>query len=70
MNEQQLHLQSAIQQQNELIQEIQELNTKIVEKREMAVKLQGIIEYLQQTGVTVPEPEVTEETAEAEVAAE
>jgi hypothetical protein len=70
MNEQQLHLQSAIQQQSELIQEIQELNTKIVEKREMAVKLQGIIEYLQQTGVTVPEPEVAEETAEAEVAAE
>jgi translation initiation factor 2B subunit (eIF-2B alpha/beta/delta family) len=70
MNDQQLHLQSAIQQQSELIQEIQELNTKIVEKREMAVKLQGIIEYLQQTGVTVPEPEVAEETAEAEVAAE
>lgn len=70
MNDQQLHLQSAIQQQSELIQEIQELNTKIVEKREMAVKLQGIIEYLQQTGVTVPEPEVVEETTEAEVAAE
>jgi hypothetical protein len=64
MNEQQLHLQSAIQQQSDLIQEIQELNTKVVEKREMAVKLQGIIEYLQQTGVTLPEPEVTEEPVE------
>ena len=64
MTEQQQHLQSAVQQQNDLVQEIQELNAKIVEKRELAVKLQGIIEYLQQTGVTLPEPEATSEVAE------
>jgi hypothetical protein len=64
MTDQQLHLQSAIQQQNDLVQEIQDLNTKIIEKREKAVKLQGIIEYLQQTGVTLPEPEVTSNVTE------
>jgi len=57
MTEQQQHLQSALQQKEALIQELQNLNTLAGEKREMIFKLQGIIEYLQQIGVTLPEAE-------------
>ena len=57
MTEQQQHLQSAIQQQNVLLNEIQKLQTEIDNKRQLAVKAQGIIEYLQQVGVTLPEEE-------------
>ena len=46
-----------VSQQNDLIQQIQTLNNDITLKRELAMKLQGAIEYLQQTGVTLPEPE-------------
>ena len=73
MTEQQKHLQSAIQQQNTLLNEIQNLQSQIDSKRQLAVKAQGIIEYLDQIGVKLPEPEPTEdvdttETTETEVA--
>ena len=68
MTEQQQHLQSAIQQQNVLLNEIQKLQTEIDNKRQLAVKAQGIIEYLDQIGVKLPEAET--ETAEGEAAAE
>lgn len=67
MNEQQGHLANLLEQQKTLIQEIQELDRAIVSKREMALKIQGALEYLQQIGVTLPEPEkeeVLEETEE------
>ena len=66
MTEQQQHLQSALQQREALVQEIQNLNGLAGEKRELIFKLQGIIEYLQQMGVTLPEAEAefTEEVAE------
>ena len=64
MTEQQQHLQSAIQQQNVLLNEIQKLQTEIDNKRQLAVKAQGIIEYLDQIGVKLPEAET--ETAEGE----
>jgi hypothetical protein len=64
MTEQQQHLQQMISQQNDLIQQIQTLNNEITSKREMAIKLQGAIEYLQQTGTILPEPEIAEETIE------
>ena len=73
MTEQQQHLQSAIQQQNTLLNEIQNLQQQIDSKRQLAVKAQGIIEYLDQIGVKLPEAEetVTEEevteTVEPEV---
>jgi hypothetical protein len=73
MTEQQQHLQSAIQQQNVLLNEIQSLQSEIDSKRQLAVKAQGIIEYLDQIGVKLPEPdapEVTEEAAETEVVEE
>ena len=63
--EQQTHLQSAIQQQNVLLNEIQKLQTEIDNKRQLAVKAQGIIEYLDQIGVKLPEAETTEEEAPA-----
>ena len=48
------HLKSVTEQAQGLINEIQELETQAKNKRDMLLKLQGIIEYLQQTGVEVP----------------
>ena len=70
MTEQQQHLQSAIQQQNVLLNEIQKLQGEIDSKRQLAVKAQGIIEYLDQIGVKLPEAETETETPEGEVAPE
>lgn len=67
MTEQQQHLQSALQQKEFLIQEFQNLNGLAGEKREMIFKLQGIIEYLQQIGVTLPEAEAEAEEEIEEV---
>ena len=70
MTEQQTHLQSAIQQQNVLLNEIQKLQTEIDNKRQLALKAQGIIEYLDQIGVKLPEAETEAGTvAEGEAAA-
>ena len=55
MTDSQTHLKSAIEQRDAIVQEIQELNTKIATKRELGLKVQGIIEYLEQTGVKLPE---------------
>ena len=70
LTEQQTHLQSVIDQQNSLAQEVQQLNTALDSKRSMYTKLQGVREYLEQTGVTLPEPEVEApaEAVEPEVA--
>ena len=70
LTEQQTHLQSVIDQQNTLAQEVQQLNTALDSKRSMFTKLQGVREYLEQTGVTLPEPEAEApaEAVEPEVA--
>tara|TARA_B100001996_G_scaffold277614_1_gene218145 strand:+ start:1007 stop:1249 length:243 start_codon:yes stop_codon:yes gene_type:complete len=68
LTEQQGHLQQVLEQQKTLVNEINELNSQVSSKREMAVKLQGVREYLEQTGVKLPEPE--EAPAEGEAAAE
>ena len=67
LNEQQGHLQQILDQQRTLINEINELQNQVASKREMALKLQGVREYLEQTGVTLPESEEApaEEPAEA-----
>tara|TARA_B100001250_G_C19651532_1_gene722907 strand:+ start:363 stop:530 length:168 start_codon:yes stop_codon:yes gene_type:complete len=49
MTEKQNHLQQILTQQKQVINEINDLNTQVVAKREIALKLQGVIEYLQQT---------------------
>ncbi len=61
MTEQRQHLQSIIQQQKTLLDEIQDLNNKILEKKEIVLKMQGVIEYLQQIGVSLEEPPSTKE---------
>jgi len=66
MTEQQQHLQQLLQQRSEL-------EAAATKNRELFFKVQGAIEYLTQTGVTLPEPEAEEapaESAEAEVVAE
>ena len=64
MTDAQTHLKSAIEQRDAIVQEIQELNTKVANKRELGLKVQGIIEYLEQTGVKLPEEEAPTPTAE------
>ena len=66
LTEQQKHLQSVIDQQNTLAQEVQQLNTALDSKRSMFTKLQGVREYLEQTGVTLPEPEAEAPAEEVE----
>jgi len=71
LTEQQKHLQSVLEQQQTLIAEINTLEAQVRTKREMAVKLQGIAEYLNGIGVKLPDPEdtpsVTPEASDAEV---
>lgn len=69
LTDQQGHLQQVLEQQKTLVAEINELQNQVATKREMALKLQGVREYLEQTGVTLPEPEAEAE-AEGEAAAE
>ena len=57
LTEQQKHLQSVLEQQQTLISEINTLEAQARTKREMAVKLQGIAEYLNGIGVKLPDPE-------------
>ena len=55
--EQQNHLKSVVEQSQTLVNEINQLEGQAKQKREMLLKLQGIIEYLQQTGVELPKEE-------------
>ena len=69
MTEQENHLKQVLTQQKTLVDEINALNSQITTKRELAVKLQGIAEYLDQLGVKLPEEETEGEEA-PEAAAE
>ena len=60
--EQQNHLKSVTEQAQGLVNEINQLEGQAKQKREMLLKLQGIIEYLQQTGVELPKEEEASET--------
>ena len=71
MTDQQKHLQQVIEQQQQILNEINILNNQLTTKREIALKLQGVLEYLEQTGVVLPtqeeidvETEVTEKKEE------
>ena len=61
LTEQQTHLQSVIDQQNTLAQEVQQLNAALDSKKSMYTKLQGVREYLEQTGVELPKEEASAE---------
>jgi hypothetical protein len=54
LTDHQTHLKSVTEQANGLVNEIQGLESQAKSKRDMLLKLQGIIEYLQQTGVELP----------------
>jgi len=70
MTDQENHLKQVLTQQKTLVDEINALNSQITSKREMAVKLQGIAEYLDQLGVKLPKEEEEAPEAATEVAEE
>ena len=63
LTEQQVHLQQVLEQQQQLTQEAQRLNVAVQNNNAMFTKLQGVREYLEQTGVTLPQPEESVEQA-------
>ena len=66
MTDQQQHLQQVLEQQRTLVNEINELNSQVENKRSLAIKLQGVREYLEQLGVELPkeDEEVAEESSD------
>jgi prefoldin subunit 5 len=64
MTEQQTHLTQLIEQHQQLISDVNILSNQLTSKRELLLKVQGAIEYLEQTGTTLPEPEKKEEENE------
>ena len=67
LSEQQGHLQSILSQQKDLANEINQLNGQLQAKKELFNKTQGVVEYLQTIGVTLPEPEAPAEETKTEV---
>lgn len=65
MTDQQNHLVQLIEQRDNLTSDLEKLGAQSTRTREVLLKTQGAIEYLQAVGVTLPEPEVTEEAEEA-----
>ena len=70
MNEQQNHLAQLVEQREKLAVDLENIGAQTTRTRELLLKTQGAIEYLQAVGVTLPEPEVTEEAAEEETTEE
>ena len=66
MNEQQNHLSQLLEQRNKLTSDLETLGNQSTRTRELFLKTQGAIEYLEAVGVKLPEPEVTEEESEEE----
>ena len=66
MTEQQNHLTQLVEQRTNLASDLEKLGAQSTRTREMFLKTQGAIEYLQAVGVALPEPEVTEEAQEEE----
>ena len=64
MTDQQEHLANLLQQRQTLSQELDSLQGQATAKRELFLKVQGVIEYLTQLGVVLPEPEPVEEVSE------
>ena len=63
------HLQNIVAEQTKLSQEIAQLNSLLVSKREVFTKYQGIVEYLTANGVTLDdeaEAEATEVVTESQ----
>ena len=67
LTEQQGHLSSILSQQKDLANEINQLQAQITNKKELFNKTQGVVEYLTQVGVKLPEEETEPTTAPTEV---
>ncbi len=61
MNEQQTHLSQLVEQRTTLSQQLEGIQNQTTRTRELLLKTQGAIEYLEAVGIKLPEPEVTEE---------
>jgi len=64
MNEQQNHLSQLLEQRVTLTQQLEGIQAQTTRTRDLMLKTQGAIEYLEATGVKLPEPETTEEETE------
>ena len=67
LTEQQGHLQSILNQQKELANEIDQLQGQLQSKKELFQKTLGVVEYLNTIGVKLPEPEKPAEETKTEV---
>lgn len=70
MTEQQQHLQNLVNQRQEIVKQIEELQSKITGAKELGLKVQGAIEYLEQIGVKLEEESEVKETTVVEDAAD
>jgi len=70
MTKEQEHLQQLLQQQKDLVKEVEALQQEIEGKRQTFFKVQGAIEYLNQTGVELEGFQTAEDTAEEGVTEE
>ena len=70
LNEQQTHLASLLKQREDIVNEINELTAKAESKKELLLRTLGAVEYLQQVGVKLPEPEEAKMTDTPEVEGE
>jgi len=70
MNEQQNHLSQLLEQRVKLIAELEGLGEQSTRTRDLMLKTQGAIEYLEATGINLPEPEPVAEVSETEVVEE
>ena len=66
MTEQQNHLTQLLDQRQKLSEQMGTLKEQETKARELFLKTQGAIEYLEAVGIKLPEPEVTEEAAAEE----
>ena len=67
MNEQQNHLSQLLEQRTKLFSDLEGLGNQSTRTRDLMLKTQGAIEYLEATGVKLPEPEPEVEVSETEV---
>ena len=56
MTEQQKHLETLLMQREELVTEANKLNNALNVNKEKFLKIQGVLEYLSQLGVKLPDP--------------
>lgn len=73
MTEQQQHLKTCTENLQRVVAELRELDAQVAQRREMANKMQGIIEYLRGIGVKLEEEEAAaspEETPASSIPAQ